>query len=643
MKKKLLNTLLVGSLFLTTPATYSEVEETATQTKPIFVTATRTAASEESIGKSFTAISGEQLQEDNDLSVIDALRQVPGVRVQQLGGPGTFTNVRLRGLRSNDTQLLINGLPFRDAADPQGAIGGVFQDFRADFLSQIDVVRGANSTLFGSDAIGGSINLVPERPMGKPSVEIGFEGGTLNTYRQTYAIKGGEELLSYLIGYSRTTSDGIDSNDDYNNNNYSVFLTSNPTDKVEIKFDFIGSDTELDLNEGATLVGGKLVTAADDPNDFRESEFFFYGTHIKYQATDNWEHIIRFGAVDSDRKFVFRTDPDGTDFPSNSEFNGNTYNIEYQSNLQVNDQHLVTFGYEYEYEEFESIARLTTGTVKETPGQYRNSWYLQDQINFLDESLFVTGGIRITDHETAGTDVNGEGSVAYLIKETGTKLHSHIGTGFRAPALFELFGASTFGGVRTVFGNKNLDPEDSLSWDIGVEQQLFDGKAVLDATFFSEDVDDIIVFGATGYTNISNAKSHGFEVDLDFTVNEKFSGRAFYTYTDSEDSFGAEVFGIPEHIWGLDFLVKLCDKAKLLIRGTYYDKQDFTVFVFAPTAGTVRVESDDYFKVDAVVSYQVSKNVEAYVRVENLFDEEIVENGFEGSPALVFGGIKIKI
>lgn len=641
MKHRLISSLVISAVLLAQPTGYSQTNPETT--KPVLVTATRTAASEESVGKSFTVISGDQLKEDHDLSILDSLRQVPGVRVQQLGGPGSFSSVRIRGLRTSDTQLLINGLPFRDAAETQGSSNGIFQDFRADFLNQIDVVRGASSTLYGSDAIGGSINLIPEQPQGKPSLEVGFEGGTLNTYRQTYAVKGGEERLSYLLGYSRTTTDGIDAHDEYENNNYSVFLTSNPTDKVEIQFNFIGSDTRLDLNESPTLVGGKVITGADDPNDFRDSEFFFYGTHIKHQTTDNWEQIVRFGAVDSNREFIFKTDPDGTDFPSRSEFNGNTYNLEYQSNLQLNDQHLITFGYEHEREEFESITLDLGGKVKEEPEQYRNSWYLQDQMNFLDETLFITGGIRLTDHETAGTDVNGEGSIAYLIKEWGTKLHAHLGTGFRAPALFELFGASTFGGFRTVFGSTSLDPEESLSWDIGFNQQLFNDKAELGVTFFSENIDDIIVFGSTGYTNIDDADSHGIEVDFNVQFTENFSGRAFYTYTDSEDSFGDTVLGIPEHTWGLDFVYRFLEKFKLLVRGTYYDEHDFTVFVFAPTFSAVRVKADDYFKVDTVLSCQVNENIEAYVRVENLFDEEIVENGFESTPALVFGGIKIKI
>ncbi len=655
MKRRLICVAIFCSVVLaqpsgysqTTPQTNSPAEPTKTVepqvTQPVIVTATRTAATEESVGKSFSVISGDELKEDHDLSIIDSLRQLPGVRVQQLGGPGNFTSVRLRGLRNADTQLLVNGLPLRDASETQGSANGLFQEFRTDFLSQIDVVRGASSTLYGSDALAGSINLIPERPMGKPTLEAGFEGGTLSTYRQTYAVKGGEEKFSYLLGYGRTTSEGIDDHDDYDNNHYSVFLTSKPTDKVEVQFDFIGSDTRLDLNESPTLVGGKLVTGIDDPNDFRDSEFFFYGTHVKYQATDNWEHIFRFGAVDVNKEFVFKIDPDGSDFPSVSEFNGNTYNFEYQTNLQVNDRHLITFGYEHEREELEQITEDLGAKVKEEPDQYQNSWYLQDQMNFLDERLFVTGGVRLTDHETIGTDVSGEGSVAYLIKETKTKLHGHIGTGLRAPSLFELFGASTFGGFRTVFGSTALDPEKSLSWDIGVDQKFLGDKAEFGVTYFQDNIDDIIIFGPTGYINIDDADSRGIEASLKMQFTENLLGRAFYTFTDSEDFEGKATLGIPEHSWGLDMSYHFLKKFKLLVRGTYYDTHEFPVLVFFPAFSTEIVEADDYFKVDAVLSYQVNENIEAYIRAENLFDEEIVESGFEATPALVFGGIQIKL
>lgn len=641
MKRRLISSLFAVIFFISNPV-FSQFEE-STQTEPVIVTATRTPELEESIGKTVSVIRGETLETAKDQTILESLRQIPGLRVQQLGGPGNFSSIRIRGLDTSDTQLLINGLPFRDAAEPQGSASGFFQDFMSDFLKQIEVVRGSSATLYGSDSVGGTLNLIPIRPEGKPTLQASFEGGTLNTYKQTYSVKGGNPNLGYLLGYSRLTSDGIDSHDDYDNNTYTVFLNSSPVENVEIEFNFIGSDTRLDLNEAATLINGELVTAIDDPNDFRDSEFFFYGTHVRYQATESWEHILRFGAVDSNREFVIRTDPDGSDFPSESEFNGNTYNIEYQTNLQVNETHLVTFGYEHEREELEQITQDLGVEVKEEPEQYKNDYYLQDQMNFLDETLFVTGGIRITDHETVGTDVNGEGSVAYLIPEWGTKLRGHVGTGFRAPSLFELFGASTFGGTRFVFGNEDLNAEESISWDVGVDQKLLNDKVEMSVTFFRQDFDEVIGFENSSFVNVDDSETLGIESEVVVHWAENLLTRFFYTFTDSEDTNGDKVLGIPEHLWGVDLVCRFLEKFTLFVRGTYKGEDNFNVFVAIPTFSVVRVTSDDYFKVDAVLSCQVNENTEVYVRAENIFDEEIIENGFEGIPVLIFGGIKIKI
>lgn len=642
MNRKLLSLVVIGCVLSGGAFGAEEKKEVQPALEPVIVTATRTPLSEEKIGKSASVVTGEEIELAKNASFIESLRQLPGVRVQQLGGPGTFGSVRLRGLRTIDTQMLVNGLPFRDAADPQGSADGLFQDFLLDNWAQIELVRGSSATLYGSDSVGGTLNLLPKKTEGKPSLSAGFEGGSLQTFKQTYSLSGGEKALHYLGGFTRYTSEGIDSNDDYENNSYTAYVDFAPVEKIEAGFNFNAANTRLDLNAEPVIRGGEVVTV-DDPNDFREADFFNYGSFITYHAAENWDHTIRFGAVDVNRKFHFKTDPDGSDFPSDPEFYGNTYNLEYQTNLQWDEHNLITFGYEHEREEMKQIAQDFGVDIKEKFAQYHNDWFLQDQVNLFDETLFVTGGIRITDHETVGTDVNGEGSIAYLIPDWGTKLHSHLGTGFRAPSLFELGGASTFGGVRVVFGNRDLDPEESLSWDIGVEQKFLDDKGTAGVTYFRQDFDNFIEFGSTGYINVDGAVSQGIETEVKYQILPELLARGFYTFTNSEDTNDDKVLGIPEHVWGLDVAYRFLKKFKLLVRGTFNGKYDFNVFLSEPTFTVVRAEADHYFKVDAVLSCDVTENAEVYVRAENIFDDEIQENGFDGIPAVVFGGIKVKI
>jgi len=275
--------------------------------------------------------------------------------------------------------------------------------------------------------------------------------------------------------------------------------------------------------------------------------------------------------------------------------------------------------------------------------QDKNDFYLQDQITLLEETLLATGGMRLTDHETAGTDVNWDGSVAYLLPDYGTKLRTHIGTGFRAPALFELFGAGTFGGSRFVFGNKDLDPEESISWDVGIDQKLAKEKVQVSSTFFLHDFDEVIRFHNGRFVNVSGAQSLGFENRIEAQIHPNLTAGAFYTYTDAEDENGQRTEGVPEHLWGFDVLVRFLKKIQFFVRGSFKGREDVLIFAGAPLFQSVRIESDSYFKVDAVLSCDITPNTEIYVRAENIFNEEIREDGFKGIPAVVFGGIKVKI
>lgn len=620
-----------------TPAAAQPEAQIKASTPPVVVTATRTPVSEQDLGKTTNVVTQDEIEIAKDASIITSLQQMPGVRVQQLGGPGFFTSVRIRGLRPFDTKLLVNGLPFADASAAQESAEGIIQDFLQDNWQQIEVVRGASATLYGSDSVGGTINLIPKWGQGKPTLAAAFEGGTLNTYKQTYSLSGGDKGISYLGGYTRYTSDGIGGDNPYENNSYTALLKYDAIDKLELGFNFNAADTRSTLDQEPTIVAGKLKSS-HTPNGKRDGDFFNYGTYATYHATDKWDHTVRFGVVDVDKEFKFFGP-----FPSAPKFFGDTYDLEYQTNLQVNEQNLATFGFQREVEHFKQITQDFGTNVEERTQRYHNDYYLQDQLNLFDESLFITGGIRLSDYETVGFNVNGEGSIAYLLKATGTKVHSHIGTGFRAPSLFELFGAGTFGGQRVVFGNRNLDPEESLSWDIGVDQKFCQDKGTAGVTFFRQDFDQFIEFGAFGYQNVNGAVAQGIESELKFQFTPALSGRGFYTFTDSEDTNGRQFVGIPEHLWGFDIAYQFFKRFKFLVRSTFMGKNQFNVFLSEPTFNVVRTTADNYFKVDAVISYEVNKNCEVYARGENIFNADIQENGFDGIPFMVYGGVKVKI
>ena len=245
-------------------------------------------------------------------------------------------------------------------------------------------------------------------------------------------------------------------------------------------------------------------------------------------------------------------------------------------------------------------------------------------------------------HDQAGDRVDWEVSASYTVGESGIRLHSHVGTGFRAPSLYELYGASVFGTDLFEFGNEDLKPEESLGWDIGVELKAFEEKLRFDMTYFNNKFDKIIHFGDVEYENIDGGKSRGIEVEAAWRLTDDLTVAGSYTYTDTEDANGEKFFGVPEYEVGMHlnyiFLEKFDLDLAMMVKGDE-ELRLFDSMIYM----SKRYTNDGYTTVDVALGYELNEHFNAWARIENLFDEKYTVGGYEAPGTSFFGGIKFTL
>ena len=455
------------------------------------VTATRLPTSIDRVGNAITVITEEQIRERQVTSVADILRTVPGLAVNRSGGGvGTLTQVRIRGAEANQTLVLIDGI---EVNDPSGGSEFDFGHLLASGIERIEILRGPQSALYGSDAVGGVINIITKRGEGKPAGYVSLEAGSFNTGRADVGVSGSLDRISYSFYATGYDTDGIsvasrkrgfDENDGYAQRVAGGRLGFKPVE--ELRFDVVGrwSQAQLD-NDGFS--GSTSPNIAVDSNDDTQIWQRFGRAQASLDTFGGmWQHIAGAGIAETRRDFR-------SNDVANSISDGKKRKFDYQSNLLYSSEtlapaeHSTVFGVEREDERvvnrsaFANVDReLTTSSV-----------FAQQGITLWD-ALTLTAAGRHDWNDLFEDETTWRFSSAYLFRETGTKLKSSYGNAVKAPTIFELFGFTP-----TFQGNPNLVPERSRGWDAGIEQSLLAGRASVELTYFDNRIDNLI----TGFGN----------------------------------------------------------------------------------------------------------------------------------------------
>jgi iron complex outermembrane receptor protein len=562
----------------------------------IVVLASGRPQSSDEVSKATTEISREEIERRDEYSLAETLRNTPGLRVQQLAGPGSFTTFQFRGLRSPDSSLVIDQLRLRDAADVNGSINGYAQDLLTDNYERVEILRGSASSLYGTNAIGGIINLVPRQEGGPMRGDVLLEGGSLQFLRGRLNTVGGLAQDRFLYSFGAThinVGDGVDGQDAYRNTTLTGRGQYNFAPNVAVIGRLWSTDAFGQLNETPAPVptlpplprgqnvykaiplgqpGATFIPDLNDPDSRRELDLVVGAVRFSHQVNDRWGYTLAYQGTDSRRRNANGPGQDKilrelsvTDSASRSRFDGRIHNFDLRHDLKLGSHVQATVGYEFEREQFFSLSQPNI-TVDTT--QRSQAFFFHDQVRFLENRLQFGAAFRVQDFDLKSavfgggavspyprelsrldvpTAVTGDGAISYYFVSTGTKVRAHLGNGFRAPSAFERFGNSFFFGSFSFFGDPTLRPERSLSVDAGVDQDFAGGRARVSATYFYTRLQEVIVFPSFrngdpkgfgrffGYANGGGGLARGVEVSTYLSPIRSLDLYAAYTFTNSDE------------------------------------------------------------------------------------------------------------
>lgn len=580
------------------------------------LSAAATPSGRSALGSSVTVITEEEIRQRGYQTLTDALRGVPGLDLVQRGGQGKFTSVFLRGANSEHTKVLLDGIPLNDPSTPGRQFD--FSNILLDDVERIEIVRGPQSTLYGSDAIGGVINITTRRGSGPPVAYTRVLGGSFDTYHQIGGISGGTETVYYSFSGAYFDTNGFSAvsprfggieRDGFHSGSIAGRFGWAPNEAwdFDIVLRYIDSETEID----GFLADNLLVN---------KSEEFFLRTQGRYSMYEGrLRHLAAFNFANYNR-----------DAPGGFQqfFDGETRQFQWRTDWTVwesaGSRNELSVAAEY----WQEMARIDNFGGPIDAGQFSRTVWFEDRLA-LGESLHVTAGFRHDDYNRAGTANTWRVTSRWWLQPE-LAVHGSIGTAFRAPAIAQLFG---FG------ANPALRPERSRGWEIGVERRFFHDRLVADVTYFRNDFDDLIVNGPPPtftFMNIGRARASGIELTADWRWTDSTSIGFSYTHTDTLDAVNrTELLLRPRHKIGAVVRHRFAeDRAALVARLRWVGRR----FDFGP------VELGSYTVVDASFTWDVTPWMQLFARVDNVFDERYEEAfGFSTAPLSAYGGAEIRL
>jgi vitamin B12 transporter len=609
------------------------------------VTATRTETPIGQVGSSITVITADDIADRHLNSVADALRVVPGLDVMRSGGPGQQTSVFLRGANSNHTLVLIDGIEMNDPGSPAGSFD--FADLQVDQIERIEILRGGESSIYGSDAMGGVINIITKKGAGAPKWQAFGQGGAYDTFKAGGGVSGGTDRINYQLSASRFETGGVSAadkslgnreRDDYENTTVTSRLGFAATEHL----DFDWSLRFNQANAGLDKCNDRLC---DDPNYRSSTEQLFTRGQGRLQLFDGlWEQKLGVAYSRTDRVLVNKVDPVQPFDKSHASYLGEKIKIDWQNNLRLHETNTLTFGMEDEedrvYADYKSLSAFGPyNTAIDGKSMNTLGFYGQDQIRLGNRS-FTTAAVRYDDNNRFEGKVTWRVTQAFAIDEIGTRIKGSYGTGFKAPTLYQLYAPLDFGSGFVIPSNPNLKPETSRNWDVGFEQNLWDERINFGATYFNNRFLRLIDFGSDflkGLQNISSARSEGVETFAEFSPIRDLSLRGNYTYTrtDNEDT-GLPLLRRPKHKGSFSANYRFLEKANLNLNVLLMGRRDDIANI-----GT-RVMTPGYVLVNLAGSYDLTDKVQLYARLDNVFDKKYQEvYGYGTYGIAAYGGFAV--
>lgn len=596
------------------------------------------------LGASVTVVTRKELQEQQIRYAADALRSLPGVEVSQSGGPGNLTQVRIRGAEANQTLVLIDGIEVNNPTDGEFD----FSNLSAYGIESIEVIRGPMSGIYGSNAVGGVINIITDGGRGPLTFTARGEGGSFNTNGIAGSVSAGNDKGQFAINYNRRFTDGFNISpfgDEDDGSRLSTFsfragLTTFEDLSVNLVLRNTNKEGERDAFDGPI---GQLATALDDLSWFTTNNWLA-GVNVKLDTFDgHLTHVLR-----ANSSTTTTTDTD-LSFPAFPFFSRNdselikygylaTYRFDTPALLAAN--HSLSGLIEREEESFTPLGDL--GDALERL-RLRNAIVGEYRGDFAD-TVYLTANIRHDDNKTFKDFTTWRSAISVPLKSIGMRPHASVGTAVKFPTMFEQFGVFP----DFFIANPDLVPEESFGWDAGVEFTFANGDAILDVTYFEANLRNEIFtigFPSTPINLEGESKRRGIEVGGRARLGGGLTVGVAYTYLDAKDPDGLEKIRRPPHSGRVDLNYAFAEGRGNLNFKTLYTsrRQDFGFRVLPFSVfEQERVTLDSYWLGTIAASYEVMPGVEMFGRIENLFNDDYQEIfGFEAAQIAAYAGFRL--
>ena len=599
-------------------------KESVTTMEEVVVTASRLEEPLKYSPDSVTIVTSEEIKKKGKQTVIDVLRDVPGISISQNGSFGGSASIYLRGTQNAHTLIMIDGVRVGDPMAIDGKMS--ISDLSTDNIERIEIVRGAQSVLYGSDAIGGVINIITKKGKGKPKFYLSSEGGSFQTFRERVGVSGSNDKINYAASILRLDTQGVSRADEdlgnneedyYHDTNISARVDGQISDTVRMGFSVRHSESSIDLdgNDPVTYIFG-------DTDEGQDTDITTISTNFDQDILDWWQHVIKLGITETKREYT-------KDGAFNGTYKGTMKLASWQHNFFIREIDTVTAGFDYQEESGD--VQNPYGNISEKKVETK-SFFIQNKLTPF-KGLSFTLGARHDDHQTFGGEDTYKGALAYFYEKTGTKVRASYGTGFHAPSLYQLYSS---------YGDPTLKPEESKGYDAGIDQELFGKKALLSVTYFHTKIDNMVGFNMSTYKyyNVGKVKTRGWETALSVNLLAWLSFDVHYTYTEatnedeSDANNGKDLKYRPKHTGGASVNIKPLEKLNVNLNAQYVGKR------YRTTDNSEEMPA--YTLLNLAVSYDVNDWFKIFGRVENITDKNYQSIYQYGEPGIGFyGGVKV--
>jgi vitamin B12 transporter len=611
------------------------------------------------VGNAVTVVTGEELRRQQIRYAGEALRSLPGVSVSRSGGFGNFTQVRIRGAEGNQTLVLIDGIEANNLSDGEFD----FSNLSAEDIERIEVIRGPLSGLYGSNAVGGVVNIITREGRGPLTATVRTEAGSFGTRDVAARVAGGNERGHLAVSSQWRETNGFNIAPVGGEDDGSRLRTFNLrggvriVDGVTLDFTVRHSDKLADRDGFGNVfdanLAGSLATAFDDGSVARD-RILLAGAKLRWEMLGGrLTHEFR-----ANHNGTTTTDLDGS-FNSFSRNISDTMKLAYLATYRLDTpaswgKHSISGLMEKEDERFTPEGTFGDEKLRERGRMaYAGEW----RAGFADR-LFVTTGIRHDDNDNFQDFTTWRGAVSLALREWRLRPHASIGTAVKLPTMFEHFGSSQF-----FTPNPSLSPEKSLGWDAGIEFTLLKERATLDITYFRANLEDKIngfffdpKLGGFTATNLPGESTReGVEFATRFRLSHNLSLGLAYTYLNARNPDGEREVRRPPHSGRGDVTYTFAGgRGTASFAAIYNGEMLDTAFPLVPVSSPPpntpplafsageRLTLGEYWLLNAAVSYQLQPGVEIFARVENLLDKDYQEVfGFEAAPIAAFAGVRL--